>query len=607
MRTLSGNNVAVIDYEYKRGRGGKVKITAVRLKYLNGKVKDFGGLDDLLEWCTNDRTALIFAYDFNFLGGFLDYWAFSKGIPLYDPDKTARAANGISIAEECWNALYTGAGMLNFRITLKRTKSTHRQALRRGRDSYHTTEFRGLSPYYGGLKLSEARKGLKLPKLDKCDLLIKLVEYAQYAYKEIGGFDFLSAHFLQSTYTVGRAARSLYLTIRYDKDSLRTYQKEHPQSEELEDYFRERRLLFGGMCITNPNYRGKLFIRKPPNSIKKYDVNGLYSWTANKCGELCPPEESDIDTFYSDESGDYTYILILRGLLAFRKVDKSAVFADPFTGIEDNVIDFETEYAIFGELFKALDDFYDVEEGRIIKVFRCRKLPDPAMNKYNERLVAFKDKGRREDNRALYVIAKIFLNALIGKFLQATKCATIEPYYDPDEDTVFIQHGKSVNNWEKQHFDFIRGAYIYTMARVKVMGDLVRVFDGKNMIAHHWYTDTDSILTDIPFPADMLSQTELGKYKVEAEYNAFGVICKKVYYGRNTDGEDKLTCAGVPKEEIIKLLANAYPQGLTPFQYFDFLNNGTELELPTRMRTRGGCDVVMQKHTINMPLPLEFM
>lgn len=500
--------------------------------------------------------------------------------------------------------------MLNFRITQRRTRSTHRQYLKRGVDSYHTTEFRGIAPYFGGLKLREVCKSLKLTETSKCDLMYLLVEYLESTYKEIGDFEFLSRHFLQSTYTVGRAARSIYLKMRYGGDSLKAYQREHPQSEELEDYFRARKLLLGGMCITNPDYKGKLFIRKNPNSIKKYDVNGLYSYIANECGELSPPEPTDEETFYSDSSGEWVYIIVLRGLLGYRKCDKSPVFADPYTHIEDNIIEFNTEYAIFGELFKELDNFYDIEEGWIKRVYRCRKKPDKVMQEYNARLVAFKDKGRSEDNRALYVISKIFLNALIGKFLQATKFLTIEASYNAEEDMVYLEHGKTVNNnWEGKHFDFIRGAYIYTMARVKVMRDLTRVFAtcGKKMYYHHWYTDTDSIVTDIDFPKDMLSQTELGKYKLEEEYNYFGVVCKKVYYGRNIKGEDKLIAAGIPKEELIRLIEEAYTSGLTPFQYFDFINNGRELELPTRVRVPGGCDIVMSKHTVNMPLPLEFI
>lgn len=607
MHTLSKNNTAVIDYAYKHISPSKVTINNVRLCYLNGKILEFDGLSALLEWCTNDRVAMVFVYDFNFFGGFLDYYAFTHNIPFYDKENTKRARNGFSLAQECWSALYTANGMLNFRITLKRSKSTHRQALRRGCISYHTTEFRGLAPYYGGLKLSEARAGLGLKNCTKSELLIKLIEYAQCVYKEIGDFDFLSAHFLQSTYTAGRAARSLYLKIRYDKDSLKTYQKQHPQSEELEDYFRERRLLLGGMCIANPHYRGALCLRKPPASIKKYDVNGLYSFVANECGELGAPELSDIDTFYSDGGNKYAYILILRGLVAYRKPDKSGVFDDPFSHIEDNVIEFNTEYAIFGDLFKELEEFYDIEEGKIIRVYRCLKIPDPAIIEYNNRLVYFKDKGRDTGDRPLYMISKIFLNSLIGKFLQATKAATIEPYYDKACDMVRLKVGATVNNWERQHFDFIRGSYIYTMARVKVMRDLIRVFEGKKMYFKHLYTDTDSIVTDIDFPDELLSSTELGKYKIEARYSAFGVICKKVYYGRTLEGEDKLIAAGLPKEELIKAIAKAFPSGVTPQQYFDFLNSDTPLELPTRMRCSGGCGVVMAAHTITNAIPLDIL
>lgn len=607
MRALTANNVAVIDYEYEYLTPDKVHINAITLKYLNGKEKHFNDLSQLFEWCANDRIALIFTYDFNFFGGFLDYYAFTHNIPLFDRENVERGKNGFSLAQECWSALYTGAGMLNFRITLKRTKATHRQDLREGQASYHTTEFRGLAPYYGSLKLSEVREGLKLQGVDKCDLLIKLIEYAQYAYKEIGGFDFLSAHFLQSTYTIGRAARILYLKIRYGKDSLKAYQKEHLQCEELEDYFRERRLLLGGMCIANPHYRGILCMRKSPRNIKKYDVNGLYSFVANDCGELAPPELSDVDTFYSDVNGDYAYILILKGLLAYRKPDKSGVFDDPFTKIESDVIEFDegAEYAIWGELFNALDNFYEVEEGRIIRVYRCKKIKDPAMIEYNRRLIEFKKRGKKTDNRALYVIAKIFLNSLIGKFLQATKSVTIEPYYDKENDIVRLQYGKVVDNWERQHFDFIRGSYIYSMARVKVMRDLLRVFKGKNMYYHHWYTDTDSIVTDIDFPADMVSPDELGKYKIEEKYTAFGVICKKVYYGRTVEGKDKLVAAGIPKQAVIESINRAFPDGLTAGQYFDYLNSGEPLELPTRLRISGGCGIVSALHVVNSGLPLD--
>lgn len=587
-------HVGVVQYSFEKFDIGN-RITRIEVLLLNGERKDFEGaeaLSALFEWSVCAGVNMLYVWDFYIFGMFCDTWALRSGIPQYSEDIKKNEYG--QVQEECWSALYSGNnGILNFRYTGQRTHRVWKhENLRVG--GFHQVEVRGLCAYYGSRHRAEISQNLGIVERDTVEELKILLDACAEGYEAVTGTSFFDPQFVVSTYSPGGAGQQLYLKLRYNKTrkaGLKAYQKEHPQSEAVEDYYRQRKLLLGGICYANRRLVGTLLLSRA-NTWRKYDANGLYSSVCIDAGELGEPEESDFETFKKDKSGEYAYIITVYGLTMFLKPHRAEVFNDPFTADQSSTIMIENEYALWGELWEALEEYYYIEEYKVINVMRCKKRADPAMAEYMHKVLDLKAHAKIDNNKPAYLISKIFANALLGRFSQHHKYTTFEPFYDKEQDIVLFRAAGWNNEWEPRHFDYLRGSYIYTLARVKVMIDALCAL-GDDMQYSWAYTDTDSIVTNKPFPAAMLDATASGKYKVEETYQCFGIVCKKCYYGRNVAGEDCYTLAGIPKRKFLEYIHNTFPSA-TPRELFEYIKNDSELSLEVRTRARGGGGVVVQ-------------
>lgn len=588
------SHVGVVQYSFEELSVGN-RITHIDLLLLNGERKSFEGaeaLSALFEWSVCAGVNMLYVWDFYIFGMFCDTWALREGIPQYSDD--IKKGEYGQVREECWSALYSGNnGILNFRYTGERKHRVYKhENLRVG--GFHQVEVRGLCAYYGSRHRAEISQNLGIAEKDTVEELKILLEACAKGYEAVIGTSFFAPDFVVSTYSPGGAGQQLYLKMRYGKGrmaGLKAYQEEHPQSESVEDYYRQRKLLLGGICYANRRFVGELLTSRV-NVWQKYDVNGLYSSVCVEAGELGEPELSDFDTFKKDKSGKYAYIITVYGLTMFLKHHRAEVFNDPFIADQSPTIMIENEYSLWGELWNALEDYYDVEEYKIINVMRCEKKKDPAMAEYMHKVLGLKAQAKVDNDKPTYLISKIFANALLGRLSQNHKYTTFEPFYDGEQDVVLFRAVGWENEWEARHFDYLRGSYIYTLARVKVMQDVLRAL-GDDMSYSWVYSDTDSVVTNKVFPQDMVSETEAGKYKVEETYQCFGIICKKGYYGRNASGEDCYTLAGIPKRKFLEHIHRTFPCA-TPKELFNYVKNDSEISLEVRTRARGGGGVVVQ-------------
>ena len=224
----------------------------------------------------------------------------------------------------------------------------------------------------------------------------------------------------------------------------------------------------------------------------------------------------------------------------------------------------------------------------IVDCFQLEKRDDIFIREYNSFFYEKKIEAQKNGDEVSRLIAKLFLNALIGKFSQRTKHIEQIPEYDEESDSVIFRPGEFINNWAKGHFDFIRGAYIYSMARVKIMRD-IRTFLNKDggVISHHFYTDTDSIVTDIEIPKRYISETDPGLYKIEKEYNGFCVLNTKVYWGRLKDGTDDVVSAGITKG-VVSDFIHEICGDVTAKQFCDLFKSEIEYPMTGSKRCSGG-------------------
>ena len=587
-QALQAHKIWWLEYRHKY-TGERAFICSGRAARLSdGKAMawDYNGadcLDRILEFFTNQGAVYVFVWDIDLFGAFLEYYALKSGLP--DFEYVEKVKGSTRPKYPCYSCLYAGGhGMLNFRLTLPRTRYT--ASFRGGRiGGLHTVEYRGLSPYFQ----NEPRQDInRAAGLDEEDFTAEggrviLSAFAK-SFERLVGEPVFTYEFMRRIYTIGGAAKRKYLKIRYGKATLAAYHKEHPQDERQEDYFRSRKLLLPGLISFPPTSAGMLVDRP----LKKYDVNGLYSFTANNVGELGIPEECTYKEFVHGDP-EYEFIIILSELRGWQKKDKCAAFFNPFTRDRTRVPELEEgqEIALFRPLWNELREYYFFDAFKIVRCLKLKKKQDPAIIKYNEFFQNEKRIAAQEGNGVRRMLAKLFLNIILGKMSQASKFFEVVAHLDEKTDTVILNRGKLVNKWEKSHFDYIRGSYIYQMARVKVLQD-IRSYLGPDVSAHHFYTDTDSIVTDVEFPKDVISKTETGKYKIEEEYTEFSVLGAKQYYGRTKEGEDKITAAGIPRGSAIKILKDKCGD-LTPSEIVQKLkDDGTKFPVPFNHRCPGG-------------------
>lgn len=564
--------------------------TGVRAVRLDGgarfEVTGADSLERFYEALNNRGAVFAFCWNMGYFGTFCDLYALRKGMPTFkDAAKRKTGGRNKAAAQECFTTLYAGGrGVLSFRLTLKRTHMTHEY--RSGKiGGLHTVEYRGLSVFFHerGIEYVAGDLGVKVDdELEAGRIILSL--WAE-AFTRLVGEDVLSVAYLRKVYTIGGAAKRYYLRIKCPNGNIKTYHKTHDADEEMEDYLRTRHLQLSGLCFFPNALRGELVT----GGVKKYDVNGLYSATANTCGELTYPREATFEEFIRDRESGAKYIIIVRNFIAYRKPNMPNVFMDWITGGNGDVIQIESDFACFRELWDTLRLFYDFEEFDVIRVFKMRKIHDPAIVKYNDHFQEEKARAARLGDQTMRELAKNMLNNLVGKFTQQTKYVEIIPTYDAVHDRVDFKQGEVVDNWKNGHFDFVRGAYIYTMARVKVMQDVYHfcTMDG-TAASRHYYTDTDSIITDAELPADVVDPFRLGAYKLEREYSAFGVIGKKVYYGRTVEGVDELTVAGIPKGLVMREIRELYGEDLTVSQVWQILLSDAAYAVPHCTRVSGG-------------------
>ena len=575
--------------------GERAVIRSVSAESLTGRRLDFGGLPDVgavLEALNNQGAKYVFAWDFDLFGGLIEYYALKNEMRFYaDAEKRT---SGRGAAEECWSELHSAAGFLNLRMTLRRTAKTHDNG--GGKiGALHTVEYRGLDVFFRGLKITDILDYCgAVESGDEAHDLVQCLRVFFSSYETVTGECVRTHKYLRRVYTIGGAARRMYLRERYGRPSLKDYQREHPQNKEQEEYFRDRALLLPGLCFFPSGIERKL-VKKP---LKKYDVNGLYTSISNSVGDLGPLEHSTFDAYMHPSTREgYVYILIVKNVILYKKPDVPLAFADPFTHHYVNTVSIEREWAVFGELWAELHKYFTLEEFEIVDVVRFKKTVDPAIIRYNAHMLSFKNDGKKTGRAAERQVAKFFLNNLIGKFTQKTKYVEYNYYYEPKIDAVKSSRGKVIDNWDRGHFHFVRGAYIYTMARVRIMRDILELLplDGK---PHHYYTDTDSIITDVTFPSDLVDDYALGAYKLEEEYTEFGVIAQKVYYGRTKAGEDKLTAAGMPKGRVMQDIHDSYGV-LSADEVWDILNSSAEYYVPSVERIPGGSAVIYRPVRVN--------
>lgn len=315
----------------------------------------------------------------------------------------------------------------------------------------------------------------------------------------------------------------------------------------------------GGFTYLNDIYRGK--------EVKEgivLDVNSLYPSVMY----YSPMPYGEGIYFDGKYIPDKLYNLYIQNITCQFRIKKDMI---PTIQIKNNLSFVPTEYlsSSNGEsinltltnvdlkLFLEHYDIYDVSYNWGWKYKSSTKIFKSYIDYWNE----LKVKATKEGNKPLRTIAKLMLNSLYGKFAASPEGRSKIPYLDNN-----IVKYKLSELEERTAYYLPISIFITSWARDKTIRSAQAVY-------HRFiYADTDSLHlegTDIPENL-LISDTELGKWKIESKFKRGKYLRQKCYIEDVVTPEDEIEkfkkenpeCLHlVSKDSIINIVCAGMPKG----------------------------------------------
>lgn len=231
---------------------------------------------------------------------------------------------------------------------------------------------------------------------------------------------------------------------------------------------------------------------------------------------------------------------------AVNKVYKPGLYVEEFM--------LDGTFGFWEEEWNIILSQYDSEMYKIEKTIYFRTRHDEALTNFVKCMFEGKEKYR--DFKAAYLVFKILINAIYGKFLTR-----------PDGKTVIYEHDNEGNVRRKVVSDIGRnpiylplGSWIAMMSRVTLMEAAIKV-GPKNLL----YGDTDSLIF-FAYPNwenDFVLGKKLGNWDIDYKPCAVNIVGPKTYQELLNDGTLITKCAGLPAEERLKLGFGDLREGMT--------------------------------------------
>ena len=212
------------------------------------------------------------------------------------------------------------------------------------------------------------------------------------------------------------------------------------------------------------------------------------------------------------------------------------------------------------ELFLEQYDVYNLEYISGWKFKATKGLFTDYIDKWSNNKI----QAKKDGNHGLYLISKLFLNSLYGKFGTDTRVRSKIPYLG-DDNEIHYKDGKAEI---KNGVYIAMASFITSYARKKTITSAQRIMDNnKNGLskAQFVYADTDSLHIvlngedETKFLNDSnldISDTKLGAWKFETKFNRAKFLRQKCYIENSTEDvlnpnpeyNLKITVAGMPTD-----------------------------------------------------------
>lgn len=315
----------------------------------------------------------------------------------------------------------------------------------------------------------------------------------------------------------------------------------------------------GGFTYLNPKFKNKDL-----KNLVILDVNSLYPSVMAGCNNEILPYGTPI--FYEGEyQEDELYCLYIQKIRCGFKLKPNKI---PTIQIKHNMYyqgnqyltssdgDRPTLYLTSVDL-KLFFEQYDVYDPEFISGWKFKGIQAGAIfGEYVQKWSDVKIKSKEEGNHGMYLISKLFLNNLYGKFGSAVTMQSKEPYLGDDGKI----HFKSGEAKEKKGVYIAMACFITAYSRLKTISSAQKITDnylaGKSKI-QFVYADTDSlhcVSPDLSLPEDLdIHPTKLGAWDHEATAVRGKFLRQKCYMEKHIISEKEYNKAMANTDSIKEL------------------------------------------------------
>lgn len=512
-------------------------------------------IDEFLDWCKEQENDKIYFHNLRFDGNFIVQHLLKIGYEFAatPKDKKTRSFTTLISDKGLWYQIeifFKIHGKKVNKITIQDSLKLVPLSVRQIAKSFHLPIKKGSIDYSAHDFLPE---GSPLTKEEEEYLLhdIQIVEHAINFFKNEG----------LDKMTIGACALEEFKKLIKKKYFKMYFPPPFYDSD-------VRKAYKGGFTFLNPKFKNKNL-----KNMIVLDVNSLYPSVMRGCdGEILP---YGTPIFYKGEyKPDKLYPLYIQKIrCAFRlkpnKIPtlqiKHSMYYQGNQYLTDSDGDRPTLYltSVDLELFKEQYDLFDVEylSGWKFKGIHAAAIFGDYVDKWTE----VKIKSKEEGNHGMYLISKLLLNSLYGKFGSAVVMQSKEPYLDEDGKIHFRVRQEET----KEGVYIAMACFITAYSRLKTIKAAQRITDdynaGKSKI-QFVYADTDSLHCDSPdfsLPESLeIHPTKLGAWDHEANTVKAKFLRQKCYMEKHIISEKDYLKAMADedtiKEQYIKEGENYY-------------------------------------------------
>lgn len=500
-------------------------------------------IDEFMDWCKNEKNCKVMFHNLKFDGQFIMQWLFHNGYKhTTDPYEKDTMTFNTLISDK---GLYYQIEVIFYRKGKNVNKVTFQDSLK-------------LVP----LSVDAIAKSFKMPiqKLEidyhshndlpqGSPLTSEEEEYIKHDVKIVAtAIEYFYSQGLDKM-TIGSCALEEYKKL-IKKRNFKRYFPIPKYHDDVKQSYR------GGFTYLNPKFAGKTI----KNGVV-LDVNSLYPSVMYDSylpfgtpiyfeGEYIKDEIYPIYTQmlrcqFELKKGKIPTIQIKHGY-DFRSNEYLTSSGEQEVTICLNSVDLE--------LFFEQYEVYNVEYISGWKFKATKGLFTDYIDKWSNNKI----QAKLEGNHGLYLISKLFLNSLYGKFGSDNKLKSKIPYLGEDD----IIHFKDSDVEEKDGVYVAMASFITSYARLKTIRGAQTIMDnynsGKSKI-QFVYADTDSLHCLSPnheLPEGLeIDSTKLGAWDYECKFNKAKFLRQKCYIENSSDDVDndnpeyklKITVAGMPK------------------------------------------------------------